>query len=57
MGASTLRERASCIYHNTYIARSHQYFRFNEPGSAGEKLLDVPIGQVGPEDTIVITVD
>ena len=34
-----------------------QYFRFNEPGSAGEKLLDVPIGQVGPEDTIVITVD
>ena len=57
VGASTLEERASYLYHNTYFAKLDQWFNFQGPGSVGEKLLDIPIGQVGPEDTIVVTVD
>ena len=54
--ASTLEKRASYIHPSAYISRLDQWVRFAGSGPAGEELLEIPIGQVGPEDAIVVTV-
>ena len=54
--ATTMELIASYVNPKAYIFHVDQWIRFDAPGPAGEKLLEIPIGQVGPEDAIVITV-
>ena len=56
MATSALEERASYIHPNAFIAPLDQWVSFPGPGPEGEKLLEIPIGQVAPADIVVITV-
>ena len=52
---STIREHASYIHPQTIIEERDQWIYF-PAGKANETLLEIPIGRVGRDDTIVITV-
>ena len=56
VNADNLEELASYVHPDMYIANLDQWFRVTGIGPEGEKLLEIPIGIIGPKDTIVITV-